>query len=37
MKLLVTPMKGDEVARRIGELYAAPPEIVGRAKSILGE
>jgi tripartite-type tricarboxylate transporter receptor subunit TctC len=37
MKLLVTPMKGDEVARRIGELYAAPPEIVGRAKSILVE
>ena len=37
MKLLVTPMAGDEVARRIGELYATPPDVVARAKTILGE
>ena len=37
MRLLVTPMNGDEVARHIAELYATPPEIVARAKAILGE
>jgi tripartite-type tricarboxylate transporter receptor subunit TctC len=37
MKLLVTPMKGDEVAGHIRELYATPPDIVLRAKAILGE
>jgi tripartite-type tricarboxylate transporter receptor subunit TctC len=37
LKLLVTPMAGDEVARRIGELYATPPDVVARAKTILGE
>jgi tripartite-type tricarboxylate transporter receptor subunit TctC len=37
MRLLVTPMKGDEVARHVSELYAAPPEIVARAKVVLAE
>ena len=35
MKLLVTPMTGDEVARHIAELYATPPDIVARAKTIV--
>jgi tripartite-type tricarboxylate transporter receptor subunit TctC len=37
MRLLVTPMKGDEVARHIAELYTAPPDVVAKAKTILGE
>ena len=37
MKLLVTPMTGDEVTRRIADLYATPPDVVTRAKAILGE
>ena len=37
IKLLVTPMSGDEVARHIAELYATPPDIVARAKTIVGE
>jgi hypothetical protein len=37
MRLLVTPMNGDEVARHIAELYAAPPDVVAKAKTILGE
>jgi tripartite-type tricarboxylate transporter receptor subunit TctC len=37
MKLLVTPMKGDEVTRHIGELYATPADLVARAKAITGE
>ena len=37
VKLLVTPMKGDEVARQIAELYATPSDIVARAKTIVGE
>src|SRR6185369_7984498 len=37
MKLLVTPMSGDEVARHIAGLYATPPDIVARAKTIVGE
>jgi tripartite-type tricarboxylate transporter receptor subunit TctC len=36
-RLLVTPMTGDEVARRIADLYATPPDIVSRARAILGE
>jgi len=36
-RLLVTPMTGDEVARRIADLYATPPDVVTRAKAILGE
>ena len=37
MKLLVTPMTGGEVARRVAELYATPSDIVARAKTIVGE
>ena len=37
MRLLVAPMRGDEVARHIAALYATPSDIVGRAKAILGE
>ena len=37
MKLLVTPMNGNEVARQIAALYATPPDVVARAKTILGE
>ncbi|HYM17731.1 MAG TPA: hypothetical protein VEU06_04135 [Micropepsaceae bacterium] len=36
IRLLVTPMPGDEVARRIGELYATPPDLIARAKTIAG-
>jgi tripartite-type tricarboxylate transporter receptor subunit TctC len=37
MKLLVTPMTGDEVARHIAELYATPPDVVAKAKTIVGD
>jgi tripartite-type tricarboxylate transporter receptor subunit TctC len=37
MHLLVTPMGGDEVASRIKALYATPPDIIARAKAIVGE
>jgi len=37
IKLLVTPMSGGEVDRRIAALYATPPEIMARAKAIIGE
>jgi hypothetical protein len=37
IKLLVTPMTGDEVARHIAELYATPSDVVARAKTILGD
>jgi tripartite-type tricarboxylate transporter receptor subunit TctC len=37
MRLLVTPMTGAEVARQIGVLYATPPEVIARAKAIIGE
>jgi len=37
VKLLVTPMTGDEVARRIADLYATPADVVAKAKAILGE
>lgn len=33
-KLLVAPMKGDEVAHHVGELYATPADLVTRAKAI---
>ena len=36
IRLLVTPMSGDDVARRIAELYATPPDLVARAKTIAG-
>ena len=37
IRLLVTPMTGEDVARRISDLYATPAEIITRAKAILGE
>ena len=37
IKLLVTPMSRDDVARRIAALHATPPEIMARAKAIIGE
>jgi tripartite-type tricarboxylate transporter receptor subunit TctC len=33
-KLLVAPMKGDEVTHHVGELYATPADLVTRAKAI---
>jgi tripartite-type tricarboxylate transporter receptor subunit TctC len=36
-KLLVTPMKGDEVTRQVGELYATPADLVARARTITGD
>jgi tripartite-type tricarboxylate transporter receptor subunit TctC len=35
LKLLVTPMTGDEVTRRISDLYATPPDVVTKAKAII--
>jgi tripartite-type tricarboxylate transporter receptor subunit TctC len=37
LRLLVTPMTGAEVARRVGALYATPADVVARAKVIGGE
>lgn len=37
LRLLVTPMTGPEVTRQIGVLYATPPEIIARARTIIGE
>jgi hypothetical protein len=37
LRLLVTPMTGDDVTRQIAVLYATPPEILARAKAILGQ
>ena len=37
LNLLVTPMTGQEVARRIAELPATPPDIIAQAKKILSE
>jgi tripartite-type tricarboxylate transporter receptor subunit TctC len=37
LNLLVTPMAGQEVTRRIAELYATPPDIIAQAKKILGD
>jgi tripartite-type tricarboxylate transporter receptor subunit TctC len=36
-KLLVTPMKDDQVTRQVGELYATPTELVARARAITGD
>jgi tripartite-type tricarboxylate transporter receptor subunit TctC len=36
-KLLVTPMKGDEVTRQVGDLYATPADLVARARAITGD
>lgn len=37
MMLLITPMTGDEVAKRVAELYATPTETVVRAKALMGK
>src|SRR5215469_8534898 len=37
LRLLVTPMRADEVAGQIGALYATPADLVARAKIIAGE
>jgi hypothetical protein len=37
LNLLVTPMTGQEVARRVAYLYATPPDVIAQAKKILGE
>ena len=37
VRLLVTPMPAAEVAQHVGELYATPADLVGRAKVIAGE
>ncbi len=37
LRLLVTPMTGDEVRGHVAELYATPPELVTRAKAITAE
>src|ERR1700730_2730547 len=37
LRLLVTPMPAQEVARRIGELYATPAEVLTRAKVVAAE
>jgi tripartite-type tricarboxylate transporter receptor subunit TctC len=37
MRLTVTPMKGEDVARDVTALYAAPADVVAKAKAIAGE
>jgi tripartite-type tricarboxylate transporter receptor subunit TctC len=37
LRLLVAPMRADEVARQVGALYATPADLVARAKIIAGE
>jgi len=37
LRLLVTPMTGDEVTRRVADLFATPADLVARAKAITGE
>ena len=37
LKLLVTPMTGDQVARDVANLYAAPADLVAKAKAIAAE
>jgi tripartite-type tricarboxylate transporter receptor subunit TctC len=37
IKLLVTPMTGDTVTGHINALYATPPDLVAKAKAIVGE
>jgi len=35
--LTVAPMTGEEVARHVTELYATPPDLIARAKAVMGE
>ena len=37
MRLSVTPMKGEDVARDVASLYASPADVVVKAKAIAGE
>jgi tripartite-type tricarboxylate transporter receptor subunit TctC len=37
LRLIVTPMNAGEVARRVGDLYATPADLVMRAKAIAAE
>jgi len=37
LNLLIAPTTGDEVARRVVELYATPPDVIAQAKNILGQ
>jgi tripartite-type tricarboxylate transporter receptor subunit TctC len=37
LRLTVAPMSGSDVARDVAKLYAAPPDLVARAKAIAGE
>ncbi|MFZ2065352.1 MAG: hypothetical protein WAV27_05165 [Xanthobacteraceae bacterium] len=37
MRLTVTPMSGAEVTREIGALYATPPDVIAKAKTIAAE
>jgi tripartite-type tricarboxylate transporter receptor subunit TctC len=37
LRLIVAPMTGLEVARRVGALYATPTDVVSRAKTVGGE
>jgi len=37
LRLLVTPMAGEEVVQHVGALYATPADLVTRAKAIAGE
>lgn len=37
LNLLIAPMTGNEVARRIADLYATPPDVIAQAKMILGQ
>jgi len=36
-RLTVMPMSGEDVARDVAALYAAPPDLIARAKAMVGE
>lgn len=36
LNLLIAPMAGDEVAHRVADLYATPPDVIAQARKILG-
>ena len=37
LRLTVTPMSGEDVAREVAGLYAAPPDLLARAKTMVGQ
>ena len=37
LRLTVTPISGEDVARDVAALYAAPPDLLARAKTMVGE